>query len=132
LGWTVIGLAIGLQVYTKIVIARAYFLLQYFWHAGHQSRCGMQKLDLEQFKKLVTSTGWTHECDIEIIANDDGKTYGFGKVTSKISDYEITVYEEFAFNGDDISTLESGSEGINQPFELKGFEAFDEYGKLLG
>lgn len=92
----------------------------------------MQKLDLEQFKKLVTNIGWTHESDIEIIANDDDKTYGFGKVTSRFSGCEITAYEGFVFNGDDISTLDSGFEGFDQSFEFKGFEVFYEYGRLLG
>lgn len=79
------------------------------------------KLDLEQFKKLVTSTGWAHESDIEIIANDDDKTYDFVKVTSRFSDYEVAAYEGFVFNSDDISTLDSGFEGFDQPFEFKGF-----------
>jgi hypothetical protein len=96
-----------------------------------RSRNIMQTLDVGQFKELISRTGWTHESETTIHTREDGITYGFGTVTSKLSGYEITAYEGFVFNSSDVSTLDSGSEGIDEPFEFSGFEVFNEHGNKI-
>lgn len=91
----------------------------------------MQTLDIEQFKELISRTGWTHESDITVSSQKDGLTYGFGKVISKLAEYEITAIEGLAFEGNDISRLYTGSEAIDEPFTFKGFQVINEFGKKL-
>lgn len=91
----------------------------------------MQTLDIEQFKELVSRTGWTHESYIIISDEKDGLTYGFGKVISKLAEYEITAIEGIVFDGNDISTLYTGSEATDEPFTFKDFWVVNEFGKKL-
>jgi hypothetical protein len=92
----------------------------------------MTTLRIEQFKDLIATSGWTHESSTEIVLREEGKTYGFGTVTSRFGDLKITAYEGFVYKDGDDSSFSADSDGINKPIGFEGFEVVDEDGDTLG